>query len=99
MGALQPFVRLCIDAQESEDDKIAALVDAARGPSQAYMFLNSDGCEPLGVDGSVRTAWWETLEAGLRAASNSSADDATLNADATRLYSLTADEILVSGVE
>merc|ERR1712110_851418 len=71
------------------------------------MFLESDGREPLGVDGSVRTGWWKTLEEGLRVAGSKTLEDSTgwwkkledsrqLSANCTRLFSLAADEILAS---
>jgi hypothetical protein len=54
--AYQPFVKLCVDAETTPDDKVEALVNAARGPAQAYMFLNTDGAVPLGTGGCIRKA-------------------------------------------
>jgi len=94
--ALQPFLRLCLEAEHSTDDRVAGLIDAARGPAQAYMFVQSDGCEPLGVGGSTRTGLWQALEEGLGAVAGAQGAGQPLDASATRLYSLVADEILSS---
>lgn len=103
--ALQPFVRLCIES-ESCPDKVAAMVDVVQGPAQAYMLGHSDGRESLGTGRCLHSGWWNALEQGLWAARSSGGDSgprgaalvdgivAPLDADATRLYSLVADEVL-----
>eukprot|EP00928_Gymnodinium_smaydae_P039247 TRINITY_DN26847_c0_g5_i1.p1 TRINITY_DN26847_c0_g5~~TRINITY_DN26847_c0_g5_i1.p1 ORF type:complete len:1564 (+),score=258.53 TRINITY_DN26847_c0_g5_i1:102-4694(+) len=98
--AFQPFVKLCLAADGEPDDKVAALADAARGPSQTYMFARSDGCEPLGCNGSVRAGFWQTLQQSLVQVSNPSSGRASgLSSDTARLHSLVAGEVLASGAE
>eukprot|EP00929_Paragymnodinium_shiwhaense_P100306 TRINITY_DN62540_c0_g1_i1.p1 TRINITY_DN62540_c0_g1~~TRINITY_DN62540_c0_g1_i1.p1 ORF type:complete len:1571 (+),score=373.03 TRINITY_DN62540_c0_g1_i1:53-4765(+) len=98
--ALQPFARLCVASESDADEKVAALVDAARGPPQAHMFVRSDGCEPLGTDGSKRKALWRALEEGLaqtarrQQGAGLGPSAPLLSADSARLYSLVAEEIL-----
>lgn len=96
--AFQPFLRLCMDSEKCSDDAVMALTDAARGPTQAFMFAQADGCEPLGVEGSARRGLWRMLEECLRAASGGSEapEGHGLDASGARLYSLAADEILSS---
>lgn len=92
--AFQPFLRLCTETEGCADAKVMALVDAARGPAQAYMFHRSDGHDPLGTSGSARGGWWQTLEESLRAVSGPRTNGHQLDAAGTRLYSLAADHIL-----
>merc|ERR1712136_729365 len=42
--ALKPFTLLCVEADSGPDSAVTGLADTARGPPQAYMFVNSDGC-------------------------------------------------------
>lgn len=94
--ALQPFLCLCLESEQNLD-KVTALVDAARGPSQAHMFVRSDGCQPLGSGGSASRAFWQMLEAGLEAVCRTSDEEGkALDASGVRLYSLVADQILES---
>eukprot|EP00931_Biecheleriopsis_adriatica_P049546 TRINITY_DN28669_c0_g1_i1.p1 TRINITY_DN28669_c0_g1~~TRINITY_DN28669_c0_g1_i1.p1 ORF type:complete len:1533 (+),score=289.35 TRINITY_DN28669_c0_g1_i1:38-4636(+) len=102
--ALRPFVHLCVKAENAPDEVVQALAAAAQESAQAYMFVQSDGAWPLGSGGSVRRAWWQTLEETLRevsgqrpavkVASQSSSLAVPLDAAATRLYSLVASEVL-----
>lgn len=92
--AFQPFLQLCLKADSSTDGEVSAIADAARGPAQAFMFVSSDGFEPLGSNGDVRRAWWQTLEEGLRSCRREGLQDGFLDARTSRLYSLAADEIL-----
>jgi len=93
-SALQPFLRLCLESDHSSDDKLAELASAARGPTLAFMFAQSDGCEPLGVEGSVRGGLWRMLDESLRAVCGPHPGEAFLSARGTQLYSLVAHEIL-----
>jgi len=93
--AFKPFVRLCVEAEAAPDEKVEAIAAAARGPAMAYMFTHSDGASPLGSGGSVRRAWWQTLEDTLKEVT-SRGSNSFLNAAGTRLFSLVADEILGS---
>lgn len=95
--ALQPFTRLCLAAERESDEKVGALVDAARGPAQAHMFVRSDGCEALGCGGSMRRGFWQSLEESLLAHTAEGRKSKAPNAETVRLYTLVADEVLASG--
>jgi len=90
--AFKPFVRLCLEAEVAPDEKVEAIASAARGPAISYMFTRSDGASPLGSGGSIRRAWWQTLEDSLKEVTSAKA----LDAAGARLFSLVANEILSS---
>lgn len=92
--ALKPFTLLCVEADSGPDSAVTGLADTARGPPQAYMFVNSDGCEPLGTGGSLREGLWNMLEAALKGEEHK--ETSVRSASNIRLYSLVADEILGS---
>lgn len=100
--ALQPFVRLCLEAERpGSDGQVAAVASAARGPTQVYMFVHGDASEPLGCSGGDAVqGWWQALEAGLNAAAGDNTSNPQslgfLNASGGRLYSLVVDEVLAS---
>jgi len=93
--AFQPFTQLCVELDNCSDGKALALAQAAQGPAQAYMFVSSDGNEPLGCEGSLSKAMWGSLEEGLRVAGDLQADDGEARAaTSARLASLVAHEVL-----
>lgn len=100
--AFQPFTKLCVEAEQNqESSKVDNLARAAKGPAQAYMFIRSDGREPLGQNGDICSGLWQTLEDGLLAVNRLlrpvtavPGAAAGLDANCTRLYSLVADEVL-----
>eukprot|EP00747_Dinoflagellata_sp_TGD_P095079 gnl/TRDRNA2_/TRDRNA2_166343_c10_seq1.p1 gnl/TRDRNA2_/TRDRNA2_166343_c10~~gnl/TRDRNA2_/TRDRNA2_166343_c10_seq1.p1 ORF type:complete len:825 (-),score=120.23 gnl/TRDRNA2_/TRDRNA2_166343_c10_seq1:236-2575(-) len=106
-AGLQSFTKLCVrlnagkeNGQAASDSTaIASLVDAARGPAQSYMFVRTDGCEPLGSNGSLCEGLWQTLEETLRAIDSLdeglSTESRLPTAESVRLHSLVADEVLI----
>jgi len=94
--ALQPFLRLCLESDRSDDGRLGALVDAARGPAMAFMFAQSDGCEPLGVGGSTRQGLWRMLDESLRAVCGPQPGERFLNTEGSEMYSQVAHEIFSS---
>jgi len=93
--AFQPFTQLCVELENCTDDKARSLAQAAQGPAQAYMFVNSDGNEALGCEGSLSKAFWCSLEEGLRAAGELQVGEhAVCDAASARLHSLVAHEVL-----
>eukprot|EP00415_Alexandrium_ostenfeldii_P002108 UN2108 len=92
--AVEPFLRLCQESDQSSDEKVATLVEAAQGPNMAFMFAESDGGVPLGVEGSPRQGLWKMLEESLRALCDWQPGTGYLDAAGTKLYSPVAHEIL-----
>jgi len=91
----RPFTQLCVELETCTEDKALSLAQAAQGPAQAYMFVSSDGNEPLGCQGSLSKAFWATLEEGLRVASELQAGDSeSCVASSARLHTLVAHEVL-----
>lgn len=91
----RPFTQLCVELETCTEDKALSLAQAAQGPAQAYMFVSSDGNEPLGCQGSLSKAFWATLEEGLRVASELQAGDSeSCIASSARLHTLVAHEVL-----
>eukprot|EP00927_Polykrikos_kofoidii_P049023 TRINITY_DN43171_c0_g1_i1.p1 TRINITY_DN43171_c0_g1~~TRINITY_DN43171_c0_g1_i1.p1 ORF type:complete len:1573 (+),score=263.95 TRINITY_DN43171_c0_g1_i1:65-4783(+) len=73
--ALLPFTRLCLTSARTGDDitgntQIALLAGAAVGSSQTFMFVRSDGGEPLGSGGSLHRGLWHMLREGMARAAD-----------------------------
>jgi len=92
--ALQPFLRICVSAENDVEGRVEALTKAAKLPMQAQMFVRSDGLAPLGVSGNTSKGLWQTLEKALVSAVEHTDGAEHPSAARIRLYTLVADELL-----